>query len=202
VVGPYTVLALLLALAGAVRTADPAGAPGRAALHAGTPIEPGEVVAEDAMKLDVTSSAFREGDSIPPRYTCDGENVSPPLAWSGVPETTVTLAVIADDPDAPHGTWVHWVLYSIEPTLRDLAEGVPARESVLEGALQGRNDFKEIGYGGPCPPGGQRHRYFFRVYALDARLDLGAGATKAELLEAMAGHVVAEGTLMGTYRRS
>lgn len=153
------------------------------------------------MSLAVESSAFTEGEAIPPRYTCDGENVSPPLAWSGVPGETAALAVIVDDPDAPAGTWVHWVLYGLDPGLTDLPEGVPARETVLDGARQGRNDFKEIGYGGPCPPRGQRHRYAFKVYALDASPELGAGASKAELLEAMDGHVLAEGRLTGTYRR-
>lgn len=153
------------------------------------------------MSLDVTSPAFQPGQPIPTRYTCDGQNVSPPLRWSGVPDSAVTLAVVAEDPDAPHGTWVHWVLYGLDSRRTGLPEGVPPREAVLDGALQGRNDFKDIGYGGPCPPAGQRHRYFFHVYALDERPDLGAAATKADLLDAMKGHVLAEGELMGTYRR-
>lgn len=153
------------------------------------------------MSLDVSSPAFGEGESIPSRFTCDGENVSPPLAWRGVPDGAAALAVIVDDPDAPAGTWVHWVLYGLDPGTSELPEGVPARDTVLGGALQGRNDFKDIGYGGPCPPGGQEHRYRFQVYALDAAPGLAPGATKAELLEAMEDHVLAEGRLTGTYRR-
>ncbi|HKK27220.1 MAG TPA: YbhB/YbcL family Raf kinase inhibitor-like protein [Gemmatimonadota bacterium] len=153
------------------------------------------------MSLDVSSPAFGEGESMPSRFTCDGENVSPPLAWRGVPDGAAALAVIVDDPDAPAGTWVHWVLYGLDPGTSELPEGVPARDTVLGGARQGRNDFEDIGYGGPCPPGGQEHRYRFEVYALDAVPGLAPGATKADLLEAMEDHVLAEGRLTGTYRR-
>lgn len=153
------------------------------------------------MSLAVESSAFTEGEAIPARYTCDGPNVSPPLAWSGVPGEAVATAVIVDDPDAPAGTWVHWVLYGLDPGRTELPEGVPTHDTVLGGARQGRNDFEELGYGGPCPPRGQTHRYVFKVYALDAAPDLGPGASKAELLEAMEGHVLAEGRITGTYRR-
>jgi len=153
------------------------------------------------MSLGVSSPAFAEGEPIPSRYTCDGENVSPPLAWRGVPDGAASMAVIVDDPDAPAGTWVHWVLYGLDPGLSELPEGVPTRPAVLGGARQGRNDFEDIGYGGPCPPGGQEHRYRFQVYALDAAPGLEPGATKADLLEAMEGHVLAEGRLTGTYRR-
>jgi len=153
------------------------------------------------MSLAVRSAAFQEGGTIPPRYTCDGENVSPPLAWTGLPEETAAVAVVVDDPDAPAGTWVHWVLYGLDPSRADLPEGVPARDTVLGGARQGRNDFKNVGYGGPCPPRGQLHHYAFKVYALDETPDLPAGASKAELLGAIEGHVLAEGKLTGTYRR-
>lgn len=153
------------------------------------------------MSLDVESPAFGRGEPIPTRYTCDGEDVSPPLHWSGVPDSAVTLAVLAEDPDAPRGIWVHWVLYGLDAGRSGLPEAVPPNETVLDGALQGRNDFEKIGYGGPCPPAGQRHRYFFRIYALDARPDLGAAATRSELLAAIEGHVLAKGELMGTYRR-
>ena len=149
----------------------------------------------------ITSAAFEPGQPIPARHTCDGENLSPPLQWSGVPASAVTLALVCDDPDAPAGTWVHWVLYGLRPSETGLAEGVAASEMLPGGARQGRNDFHSLGYGGPCPPRGKPHRYFFRLYALDAALDLAPGATRQELSGAVAGHVVAQGELMGTYQR-
>ena len=152
------------------------------------------------MEIKVTSRAFQEGGMIPRRYTCDGEDVSPPLAWTGVPEGTKTIALISDDPDAPMGTWVHWVLFNLPANIKELAEAVPADKELLSGAKQGRNDFRRIGYGGPCPQGGT-HRYFLRLYALDSVLDLAAGASKADLLKAIQGHVLAEGQLMGKYKR-
>jgi hypothetical protein len=148
----------------------------------------------------VTSTAFRDGGPIPRNHTCDGEDVSPPLAWSGVPAGAKSLALICDDPDAPMGTWVHWVLYDLPPDCTSLPEGVPRKEKLKNGARQGRNDFRKIGYNGPCPPGGT-HRYFFKICALDAVLNLVPGLTKAELLKAMEGHLLAEGRLMGTYKR-
>jgi len=154
----------------------------------------------DRMTLKLTSTAFEEGGMIPAKYTCDGENVSPPLAWSGVPETARTLALVADDPDAPRGTWVHWVVYRIPAAEKGLPENVPARETLDGGARQGTNDFKKTAYGGPCPPSGT-HRYFFKLYALDAELNLPPGVSKEELLKAAEGHVVAEGQLMGRYQR-
>lgn len=155
----------------------------------------------DRMTLKLTSAAFEEGGMIPSRYTCDGENVSPPLSWSGVPETAKTLALVADDPDAPRGTWVHWVVYRIPATEKGLPENVPAREALDDGTRQGHNDFKNTGYGGPCPPSGA-HRYFFKLYALDVEPDLPPGVSKEQLLKASEGHVVAEGQLMGRYQRS
>jgi len=156
---------------------------------------------ERAMALTLTSTAFEEGESIPSKHTCDGEDVSPALAWAGVPESTKSLALICDDPDAPVGTWVHWVLYGVPADSTSLPEDVPARESVEGVGMQGRNDFKRIGYGGPCPPPGTPHRYFFKLYALDAVPPLTPGATKKELEAAMKGHVLAQGRLMGRYRR-
>jgi Raf kinase inhibitor-like YbhB/YbcL family protein len=153
------------------------------------------------MSIQLTSSAFAEGKPIPAKYTCDGADVSPPLAWSNVPEGTKSLVLISDDPDAPVGTWVHWVIYNIPPDATDLAEGVPKSEVLTNGATQGMTDFKRIGYGGPCPPRGGPHRYFFKLYALDTGLELKPGATKQELLRAMEGHILAEGQLMGTYQR-
>ena len=147
------------------------------------------------MKLEVESQAFREGDYIPQKYTCDGDNISPPLRWTGVPIGTNSFALIVDDPDAPLGTWVHWLIYDI-----------PASESALPEAVQGlavegQNDFLRIGFGGPCPPTGKPHRYYFRLYAMDLKLDLPAGIGRDELEKAMQGHVLAEGELMGRYNR-
>lgn len=153
------------------------------------------------MTIRVTSSAFAEGGSIPSKYTCDGANVSPPLKWTSIPEGTRSIALIADDPDAPRGTWVHWVVYDLPASLRELPEGVPPDRTMANGGKQGTNDFGKIGYGGPCPPSGT-HRYFFKVYALDRALGLAPGATKAQLLKAMEGHVLAEGQLMGKYARA
>jgi hypothetical protein len=152
------------------------------------------------MDIKITSTAFEEGGMIPRQYTCDGEDVSPPLAWTGVPEAAKTTALISDDPDAPMGTWVHWVLFNLPASEKGLPEAVPTDKELKNGTKQGRNDFRRIGYGGPCPPGGT-HRYFFKVYALDTVLDLPAGATKAELIKAMEGHILAQAQLMGKYRR-
>lgn len=153
------------------------------------------------MSIEVTSTAFQEGTAIPQQYTGDGADQSPPLKWSEPPAGTKSIALICDDPDAPHGTWVHWVLYNLPPDIRELDEGVPTTEKLASGAKQGKNDFGNIGYGGPAPPKGKPHRYFFKPYALSEELDLAPGATKAQLLEAMKGNILAEGQLMGTYQR-
>jgi len=152
------------------------------------------------MQIKVTSTAFEEGGMIPKQYTCDGTDVSPPLAWTSVPEGTKSIALICDDPDAPMGTWVHWVLFNLPADVKELAENVPLQKRLETGAIQGTNDFRKIGYGGPCPPGGT-HRYYFKLYALDTELNLQAGATKRELLKAIKGHILAEGQLMGKYKR-
>jgi Raf kinase inhibitor-like YbhB/YbcL family protein len=152
------------------------------------------------MNIKVTSSAFEEGGLIPPKYTCDGEDISPPLQWDTVPEGTKSVALISDDPDAPMGTWVHWVLFNLPADTRELTENIPPDGNLPPGAGQGTNDFRRIGYGGPCPPGGT-HRYFFKIYALDNELDLAAGAYKRDLLKAMEGHILAEGQLIGKYKR-
>ena len=152
------------------------------------------------MAIVITSSAFTEGQAIPTRYTCDGPDVSPDLAWSGVPEETASLALICDDPDAPMGTWVHWVLFNIPASTDGLPAEIPSDASLENGARHGKNDFGKLGYGGPCPPGGT-HRYFFKLYALDSVLELDSGITKAQLREAMEGHILAESQLMGTYSR-
>ncbi len=152
------------------------------------------------MAIQLTSTAFIEGAMIPQRYTCDGENISPPLVWAGVPSGTRSLALICDDPDAPVGTWDHWVLYNIPADATGLQESIPEKTILDTGAVHGSNSWGRIGYGGPCPPGGT-HRYFFKLFALDTLLDLKSGATTSQLLEAMEGHVLTQGQLMGKYRR-
>ena len=154
----------------------------------------------DKMALQITSSVFAEGEMIPKRYTCDGPDVSPDLAWKGAPEGTESLALICDDPDAPVGTWVHWVLFNIPPGESGLPAEIPSDKTLANGAKHGTNDFRKLGYGGPCPPGGT-HRYFFKLYALDAVLNLDSGITKKELEKAMKGHILAEGQLIGKYKR-
>ena len=159
-----------------------------------------ETKGEEIMDIQVSSTAFEEGGMIPAQYTADGANVSPPLTWSGIPEGTKCLALISDDPDAPMGTWVHWVLYNLPPGLTGLSENVPADEELAGGGLHGVNDFRRYGYGGPAPPSGT-HRYYLKLYALDAMLEVGPGLNKDELLKAMEGHVLAKGQLMGKYTR-
>ncbi len=156
---------------------------------------------EPAMAFELQSPAFSAGGEIPVSYTCDGADRSPPLGLSDPPAKTRGFALIADDPDAPGGIWVHWVLYGMPAALRQLPEGVPARETIPGIGAQGVNDFRKVGYGGPCPPRGLAHRYFFRLYALDAELTLPARKTKAELLKAIEGHVLGQAELMGRYKR-
>ncbi len=153
------------------------------------------------MSLKLSSTAFEAGAAIPRKFTCDGPDVSPALAWSELPAGTQSLALIMDDPDAPVGTWVHWVLYDLPATTRELPENAPKQEELSSGARQGRNDFRRVGYGGPCPPPGPAHRYFFKLYALDAKLNLKPGAAKAEVEKAMQGHILAQGELIGRYKR-
>ena len=152
------------------------------------------------MKITVTSSAFSEGGIIPVKYTCDGEEISPPISWEKIPPQARSIALISDDPDAPAGTWVHWVIYNIPSETNGLPEKVPAVTKLGDGSFQGINSSHKIGYDGPCPPSGT-HRYFFKVYALDTKLSLPAGATKKSLEEAMEGHVLGQGQLMGRYSR-
>jgi len=152
------------------------------------------------MELKVTSLAFKNGEMIPKKYTCDGEEVSPPLEWSGVPAGAKSIALISDDPDAPMGTWVHWVIFNMPPDTKELPENVPHGPTLDNGAKQGIDDSRQIGYGGPCPPSGT-HRYYFKVYALDAMLNLKPGITKKDLLRAMEGHILAQGELLGKYKR-
>jgi Raf kinase inhibitor-like YbhB/YbcL family protein len=153
------------------------------------------------MSFQISTSAFSEGGIIPKKHTCDGPDLSPPLSWTEAAAATKSFALIADDPDAPVGTWVHWVLFNLPGASRQLPEGVKKEERLPDGTLQGRNDFRKIGYGGPCPPPGTPHRYFFKLYALDAMLNLKAGATRQDAERAMQGHVVGETQLMGRYGR-
>jgi Raf kinase inhibitor-like YbhB/YbcL family protein len=151
--------------------------------------------------MQLTASAFAPESDIPAQFTCDGSDISPALSWTAPPEGTQSLALIVDDPDAPRGTFVHWVLYDLPASERGLPEGVPPQRRLTSGASQGRNDFGKVGYGGPCPPAGPPHRYYFRLCALDTRLDLKAGATRAQLDRAMRGHVLGRTELMARYRR-
>lgn len=153
------------------------------------------------MAIQLTSSAFRDGQSIPTRHTCDGEDVSPPLAWSGIPAGTRSLALVCDDPDARAGTWVHWVVYGLPTSATELTEGLPKTPELANGARQGTNDFRRVGYGGPCPPPGKPHRYSFRLYAADIDLALPPGQPKDALMRALDGHILAQGQLLGTYGR-
>lgn len=148
----------------------------------------------------IKSSVFKQKGMIPSKYTCDGSNVSPPLEWGNAPEGTKSYALICEDPDAPSGTFTHWVAYDIPADADGLPEKVTADGNILDGMGQGKNSFNQIGYGGPCPPGGT-HRYYFKLYALDSNLNLKPGVTKEVLLKAMEGHILAQGELMGRYQR-
>ena len=152
------------------------------------------------MAFQITTTAFRDGGSIPKKFTCDGNDVSPALSWSDPPPGTRGLAIIADDPDAPGGTWVHWVIYDLPPDTRKLPEAVARDPQLPNGAFQGRNDFGKVGYNGPCPPRGSEHRYFFKLYALNSRTGLRTGATKAELERAITGHILVQAQLIGKFQ--
>lgn len=171
-----------------VKEADPAS------------LVPPQVNTSPAGTIKLSSSAFKEGQPIPRPYTCDGVNISPPLEWSGLPKTAKTIAIIVDDPDAPSGPFVHWIVYNLPAENIGFVENVPATDNLKAGGFQGKNGFNKIGYGGPCPPLGT-HRYFFKLYALDGELPLAAGATKAEVEKAMQDHIVGQSQLMGTYSR-
>lgn len=164
------------------------------------PASPTMLPKEEEMNFELTSAGFQHESSIPIKFSCDGEDISPPLTWNDPPEGVLSFALIHDDPDLPAGTWVHWVLFNIPSNTRELAEGIPAQDVLADGSLHGVNSWGRLDYGGPCPPGGT-HRYFFKLYALDLMLDLASGASKADLLEAMDGHILAEAELMGTFSR-
>ena len=192
-----TIVALGLGVAGCEKTeqtTEPTGQPAQPQADATSQQKEGEVMA----KLQVTSPSFAHEGAIPLEFTCDGADVSPALSWTDGPDGTASYALIMDDPDAPRGTWVHWVAWNIpNPSLVD---AIPAQETLDDGTMQGMNSWPRLGYGGPCPPSGS-HRYYFKVYALDAKLDLPPATNKEALLKAMEGHILAQGELMGTYQR-
>jgi Raf kinase inhibitor-like YbhB/YbcL family protein len=154
-----------------------------------------------AMSLKLSSTAFPPGGDIPSKYTCSGADVSPALSWTDPPAGSQSFVLIADDPDAPAGTWVHWVAYDISASARQLREAVPKTDAIPGGGVQGQNDFRKTGYGGPCPPPGKPHRYYFKLYALDSKLNLKPGATKQVVEPAMEGHILAQAELMGRFQR-
>ena len=151
--------------------------------------------------FSISSSNFQNGGDIPKKFTCDGADISPELSWTDPPAGTQSFALIADDPDAPAGTWTHWVLYDLRSGTHNLAENVPKVDQLPDGGIQGRNDFRKIGYGGPCPPPGNPHRYFFKLYALDSKTNLKPGASRQELEQAMKSHTLGKTQVIGKYRR-
>ena len=152
-------------------------------------------------KISISVDGFNEGDMIPDKFTCEGKDVSPLISWTGMPAGTKSIALIMDDPDAPGGTFVHWVLYNLPADTLKLLESMPPNKTLADGSIQGMTDFGRTGYGGPCPPPGKPHRYYFKVYALDKKLDLQPLASKSQVESAMKGHILAQGELMGKYQR-
>jgi Raf kinase inhibitor-like YbhB/YbcL family protein len=189
-----------LPMSGCGSGASPSPAPTTAAPPAAT--QAVEITEEGgpSAAFNITSAAFEPQGSIPKKCTCDGQDISPPLSWTDPPQGTESFALICDDPDAPTGTWVHWVLFNIPAGKRSIAENIPAQDRLPDGSLHGRNSWRRRDYGGPCPPSGT-HRYFFKLYALDTVLALQAGATKNDLIKAMEGHTLAQAELVGTYSR-
>jgi Raf kinase inhibitor-like YbhB/YbcL family protein len=158
--------------------------------------------ASEGMPMQISSTTIAPGGKIPDNYTCKGEGISPDISWKFVSEKAKSLAMIMEDPDAPSAIWMHWVIYNIPATTPGLLANIPATESLDNGTLQGRNSFGKIGYGGPCPPpGGGPHRYFFRIYALDAPLNLKSGSTAEEVRAAMGNHILEQAELMGRFER-
>lgn len=153
------------------------------------------------MGINIMSDVFEEGDIIPTRHTCDDINVSPPIRWDSLPEHTMSFAILCEDPDAPLGTWTHWIIFNIPPDIMELSAELKKEEKLEMGITQGINDFGYPGYGGPCPPEGEEHRYFFRIYALDTTLNLSPGVKREEFLRALNENVLDEGHLMGMYGR-
>jgi Raf kinase inhibitor-like YbhB/YbcL family protein len=174
-----------------------------AALFAGSLLANGMIMQplDPGKQMQLTSTAFKNMQPIPRDYTCDGKNISPPLSWKNTPAGTGSFVLIVDDPDAPGGTWTHWVVYNLPADTSDLAEDAARSQFTSGETKEGSNDFKHVGYGGPCPPAGNTHRYMFKLYALDAMLGLKAGASKKEVEAAMAKHILGQGQLIGTYQR-
>jgi len=163
-----------------------------------------ETLIEEDINMDailISSDVFENGGMLSFEYTCDGSDLSPVLSWDGIPTGTQSIALIMDDPDAPRQTFVHWVIYNIPANTAGLSGALPRNKTLDDGSLQGKNDYGRIGYNGPCPPPGKPHRYFFKVYALDTTLGLKSGATKSQLEAAMSGHILAQGEIVGKYRR-
>jgi Raf kinase inhibitor-like YbhB/YbcL family protein len=156
---------------------------------------------ETRRKMDLASSAFKDGQSIPSQYTCDDKNISPPLTWKGAPANTQSFLLMMDDPDGPTGVWTHWLLFNLPASVTELPENFSNTSSTIAEAKQGVNDFKNPGYGGPCPPAGKSHRYFFKLFALDITLQLPPGASRKDVEAAITKHVLSAGQLMGTYQR-
>jgi len=165
-----------------------------------TPEEPA-LPDEGEMTLSLSSPIFQEGEDIPITYTCDGQDISPPLTWDEPPSETQSFTLIIDDPDAPGGVFTHWLLFNLPADTRELPEAVPPNNELTSGALQGKNSLGQIGYGGPCPPSGSAHHYRFTIYALDQPLDLTAGASRKQVIDAITGHILARGQLIGMYQR-
>lgn len=154
------------------------------------------------MSMRLNSPAFERGERIPTQYTCEGRNISPPLVWHEVPEDAQSLALIVEDPDASNGTWSHWIIYNLPTTKTEIREEFPEGEPIGGTGAQGRNDFGNVRYEGPCPPLGSSHRYFFRLFALDEELDVTAGVTRQQLMDRMQGHIIETSEYMGTFSRS
>ena len=174
---------------------------GAAVIFSAFPVLSGKsAVPVGPVNMTVTSPSFTNMGKIPKVFSCDGSDISPALSWSGAPKGTKSFVLICDDPDAPVGTWIHWVLFNIPSNVTNLAEEMPDKEKYADGTLSGKNSWGKFGYGGPCPPSGT-HRYFFKLYALDILLPLKAMASKEQILEAMEWHVVGSGTLIGTFQR-
>jgi hypothetical protein len=152
------------------------------------------------MEIEIRSRSFKDGEYIPPKYTCDGMNISPQLSWSCKVEGIKTFAIIVEDPDAPRGIFTHWIVYNIPSKINSLMENSTPAKNVSDEVLMGTNDFGRIGYGGPCPPSGT-HRYYFRIYGLNSAVHLDSGATKSEVVKKMEGHIIARGEFMGKYQR-
>jgi len=178
-----------------------AGAPAALAGNRFHLISLAEAQGARTMAFAISSTSFPNGGDIPKKFTCDGADVSPELSWAEPPAGTQSFALIADDPDAPAGTWTHWILFDAPPTTTSLPEGVGKIDELPGGERQGRNDFHKIGYNGPCPPPGKPHRYFFKLYALDSKLKLQPGASKQEVEQAMQSHILGKAEWVGRYKR-